>query len=469
MSPLARDILETRPAVLVADDDETTRVFLQYHLDKAGFRVLAARDGRTAVDLLGENIQVALLDLDMPDPGGLACLRHIRKSYPDIESIIVTGSGDIADAVQAMKNGAFDYVTKPVDVDELVETTHRAIRTVQLTRENRLLRQAIGLPAAEVPFIGQSVAARRVSEIVNRVAALESTVLLTGESGVGKGLVARLIHHSSPRAAKPLVTVGCTSLPRELVEAELFGHEKGAFTGAHERRPGRLEIADGGSLFLDEVGDMPLESQPKLLNVLQDRAFQRIGSNKTISVDVRVIAATNQDLKSMCRERRFREDLYFRLNVLPIEIPPLRDRSEDVLPIAEYLLGRIAQRRNSKAFDLTDDARKALTAYRWPGNVRELDNVLQRTTAFSAGTLIGRDDLPPEIFEAGDAEADAERDRTSLAGLPLRDVERLAILDTLSACGGNRAEAARRLGISKKGIYIKMKRLGLSSTTASVG
>jgi transcriptional regulator with GAF, ATPase, and Fis domain len=312
-----------------------------------------------------------------------------------------------------------------------------------------------------VPFIGQSAAARRVGEIINRIAALDSTVLLTGESGVGKGLVARLIHASSPRAARPLVTVSCTSLPRELVEAELFGHEKGAFTGAHERRPGRLEIADGGSLFLDEVGDMPLESQPKLLTFLQDRAFQRIGSNKTLAVDVRVIAATNQNLKAMCGERRFREDLYFRLNVLPIEIPPLRDRPEDILPIADYLLGRITQRRGSKPFELADEARRTLVAYHWPGNVRELDNVLQRTTAFSASTVIARDDLPAEILDASGA-APVDEERASLAGLPLRDVERIAILDTLAACGGNRAEAARRLGISKKGIYIKMKRLGLS-------
>jgi DNA-binding NtrC family response regulator len=465
MPPLVQEHIDTRPVVLVADDDETTRVFLQYHLEKAGVRVLTAGDGRTAVELLAENVQVALLDLDMPDPGGLACLRHIRKAHSDIETIIVTSSGEVGDAVQAMKNGAFDYVTKPVNVDELIEAVHRGIRTSQLTRENRQLRQAIGIPSADVPFIGQSAAARRVAEIVDRIAALDSTVLLTGESGVGKGLVARLIHASSPRAARPLVTVSCTSLPRELVEAELFGHEKGAFTGAHERRPGRLEIADGGSLFLDEVGDMPLESQPKLLTFLQDRAFQRIGSNKTLAVDVRVIAATNQNLKTMCAERRFREDLFFRLNVLPIEIPPLRERPEDILPIAGYLLDRIAERRGSKPFQLDDDVKRALVGHRWPGNVRELDNVLQRATAFSASTVIARDDLPAEILDAAGG-TPADDDRSSLAGLALREVERIAIVDTLAACGGNRAEAARRLGISKKGIYIKMKRLGLSAAQA---
>jgi two-component system response regulator HydG len=446
--------------VLVADDDESARVFLQYHLEKAGFRVLPARDGRAAFDLLSDAVNVALLDLDMPEPGGLASLRHIRKAYPDVESIIVTSSSEIGDAVEAMKSGAFDYVTKPVNVSELVDAVHRATRTAQLARENKQLRQAIGLPTADVPFIGRSAAAARIAETVNKIAPLDGTVLLTGESGVGKGLVARMIHNASPRGERPFVNVSCTALPRELVEAELFGHEKGAFTGAHERRPGRLEIADGGSLFLDEVGDMPLESQPKLLTFLQDRAFQRIGSNKTISVQVRIIAATNQNLKTLCAERRFREDLFFRLNVLPIQIPPLRERPEDVLTIAEYLLSRISQRRGGKPYLLAEDAQKALAEYAWPGNVRELDNVLQRTTAFAPSNRISRDDLPPEVLEHPVAAQVA--DSKSLASVPLRDVERMAIIQTLEACHGNRAEAARRLGISKKGIYIKMKRLGLS-------
>jgi DNA-binding NtrC family response regulator len=460
---MAVDPQQTRPTVLVADDDETTRVFLQYHLEKAGVRVLPARDGRAAFELLADHVTVALLDLNMPEPGGLACLRHIRKAYPEIESIIITSSADVSDAVQAMKAGAFDYVTKPVNVDELVEVVYRAVRTAQLARENRQLRQAISQPWADVPFIGTSRPAARLVDAVNKLAPLDSTVLITGESGVGKGLVARMLHNCSPRAARPFVTVSCTSLPRELVESELFGHEKGAFTGAHDRRPGRLEIADGGSAFLDEVGDMPLESQPKLLTFLQDRAFQRVGSNKTISVQVRIIAATNQNLKQMCQERRFREDLYFRLNVLPIEIPPLRERKEDILPIARYFLDRIAQRRSLPAYTLTPEAEQAFFRYAWPGNVRELDNVLQRITAFCLGSQIGTEDLPHEITEPGEAPA---ADRASLADLPLREIEKMAILQTLRSCRGNRAEAARRLGISKKGIYIKMKRLGLSGEAA---
>jgi DNA-binding NtrC family response regulator len=456
---MTQDGFDARPTVLVADDDESTRVFLQYQLEKAGFRVLPARDGRSAVELLADNVTVALLDLNMPEPGGLACLQHIRRAHADIEPIIVTSSSEVSDAVQAMKHGAFDYVTKPVNVDELVEAVRRAVRTAGLARENRQLRQAVAQPWADVPFIGSTRTAARVLEAVQKLAPLDSTVLITGESGVGKGLVARMLHNSSPRAPRPFVTVSCTSLPRELVESELFGHEKGAFTGAHDRRPGRLEIADGGSAFLDEVGDMPLESQPKLLTFLQDRVFQRLGSNKTISVQVRIIAATNQNLKQMCQERRFREDLYFRLNVLPIEIPPLRQRKEDILSISRYFLDRIAQRRGCPPFELADDAERALLAYHWPGNVRELDNVMQRTTAFSPGSRIRRDDLPAELWESGPAPA---ADTKSLADLPLRDVEKMAIVQTLMSCRGNRAEAARRLGISKKGIYIKMRRLGLA-------
>ena len=270
-----------------------------------------------------------------------------------------------------------------------------------------------------------------------------------------------MIHNHGTRHNRPFVPVSCTALPHELVEAELFGHEKGAFTGAHERRPGRLEIADGGSLFLDEIGDMPLDLQPKLLTFLQDRAFQRIGSNKTITVRVRVLATTHHDLRSLCQEKRFREDLFFRLNVLPIEIPPLRQRREDILEIAGHLLGRVGTRTaKGDPFTLAEDAKQALMAYAWPGNVRELENIIQRTTAFSSGTTISASDLPSEITGSPTSSSVSHE---SLAGMPLRDVERMAILQTLDASGGNRAEAARRLGISKKGIYLKMKRLGLSA------
>ncbi len=451
----------SRPTVLIAEDEASTRLFLQHQLDKAGFRPLPAKDGHEALSLLSDAVTVALIDLRMPDLSGIECIRRMRRTHPDVEPIVVTASSDIGDAVEAMKCGAFDYITKPVNVDELIESVRRASRTAELTQENRQLKDAISLPYAETPFIGTSASTNRVMDMARKIGTLEGTVLISGESGVGKGLVARVIHNGGPQGTRPFVTVSCTALPRELVEAELFGHEKGAFTGAHERRPGRLEIADGGSLFLDEVGDMPLDLQPKLLTFLQERSFQRIGSNKTISVKVRVLAATHQDLKTLCQDKRFREDLYFRLNVLPIEIPPLRHRREDILAIASHLLARIGTRApNGEPYALDEDAQEAMLAYDWPGNVRELENVIQRTTAFCAGATIARADLPSELTGAASGSANHHE---SLAGMPLRDVERLAILQTLDSCSGNRAEAARRLGISKKGIYLKMKRLGLSA------
>ncbi len=280
----------SRPTVLIAEDEASTRLFLQHQLDKAGFRPLPAKDGHEALSLLSDAVTVALIDLRMPDLSGIECIRRMRRTHPDVEPIVVTASSDIGDAVEAMKCGAFDYITKPVNVDELIESVRRASRTAELTQENRQLKDAISLPYAETPFIGTSASANRVMDMARKIGTLEGTVLISGESGVGKGLVARVIHNGGPQGTRPFVTVSCTALPRELVEAELFGHEKGAFTGAHERRPGRLEIADGGSLFLDEVGDMPLDLQPKLLTFLQERSFQRIGSNKTISVKVRVMA-----------------------------------------------------------------------------------------------------------------------------------------------------------------------------------
>ncbi|MGI8785649.1 MAG: sigma-54-dependent transcriptional regulator [Acidobacteriota bacterium] len=454
-----------RTTVLVADDDKSTRILLAHHLEKAGFQVLLASNGREAIEMLSDAITVALFDLNMPEVGGIECLQYARKKYADAESIIITASTEVAHAVQAMKSGAFDYLTKPVNVDELVALVRRTARTAQLKRENRQLRQAIGLPKSPTTFIGESPAIQKILSMVEKIAPLDSTVLITGESGVGKGVLARMIHYAGPRAQAPFVTVSCTAMPRDLVEAELFGHEKGAFTGAHERRPGRVEMAEGGTLFLDEVGDMPLDLQPKLLHFLQDRAFQRIGSNSTVDVDTRVIAATHQNLEALCRDRQFREDLYFRLNVLRINIPPLRERPDDITRLADHVLARIAQRRAVDALELAPEALEALVSYPWPGNVRELENVLERTTVFATDQTITLEELPPAVRgEQGPAVPPAAGGPSGhkLGGMSLEDVERIAIGETLELCNGNKAEAARRLGISKKGIYNKMKHLGLS-------
>lgn len=455
--------------ILIADDDRATRLLLEHTMKRAGYVPSVASNGREALELLAEDIDVAVLDLRMPEVDGMECLREIQVRQPDTQVIILTANTDTQEAVRAMKNGAFDYVTKPFDQEELMSLVAKAFQTARLTQENRQLRHTLHGPDHPPPFIGDSDWAQKLRMSIERFARLDSSVLITGESGVGKGLLARMIHAASPRASQPCVTVNCTAMPRDLVESELFGHEKGAFTGAHERRLGRIEMAEGGTLFLDEIGDMPLELQPKLLNFLQERTYQRIGSNKMMQADVRVIAATNQDLRAMVQAKTFREDLYFRLNVLPVELPPLRERKEDIPFLAEYFLQRIASRRGSTVFTLSPQARELIIGYAWPGNVRELENVLERVTAFAAGSTLGKDDFPAEVFSSSLASPDPSDHNggsnvaLSLAGLPLHEVEKMAIEQTLAACEGNKARAARQLEISEKSIYNKIKRLGVST------
>ncbi len=449
-----------KASVLIADDDPDARLVMADCLEEAGFDVIEARSGEEALRQLSRRqVSVALLDLDMPPPNGMECLERIRKLHPDTESIIVTGSHRVGDAVKAMKGGAFEYLTKPVDMEELIALTERAAESVQLKTENRQLRHLLGPPRSKVEFVGASVSADEVRRMVNRVSPLDSTVLITGESGVGKGLVTRLIHASGRRRKSPLVTVNCTALPRELVEAELFGHEKGAFTGAHDSRPGKLEVAHGGTLFLDEIGDMPLETQPKLLVFLQERCIQRIGSHRSKSIDVRVIAATNQDLKKLCEEGRFRRDLYFRLDVLPFHIPPLRERREDIEELCTQMLYGIAARRGCPTFSISPEAMQALQSYEWPGNVRELENVLERCTAFAESSRIELGDIPAEVRPS---DSPTPKDELALAGIPLKQLERTAIMQTLRLCQGSKSTAARLLGVSERTIYNKLKEIGYS-------
>ncbi len=446
---------EGQPLILVADDDPISRQVISEALHDAGFSTMLASDGKETLQRVSESTVAAVVDLDMPPPDGQECLRHIRQNFPGVEVLICTGSTQVSDAVEAMKNGAFDYLSKPVNLEELVELVRRAAQTSQLKQENQQLRQALSLPDVAASFVGRSPAVREVLRLVEKVAPLESTVMITGESGAGKGLLARVIHQASPRRSGPFMTVSCTALPRDLVEAELFGHEKGAFTGAYEKRPGRVEMAHQGTLFLDEVGDLPIDLQPKLLSFLQERTFQRIGGNRSSSVDVRIIAATHQDLKALCREKKFREDLYFRLNVLPLTIPPLRQRREDLQPLCEFLLKRIFEQRKTTPKTLSTEALKLLEHYPWPGNVRELENVLERVTAFCEGDAVTPADMPHEVRHPSQQVASD----TGLAGLKLSQIERMAIIQTLEMCQGNKSKAARRLGISEKSIYNKMRRL----------
>ncbi|HND53076.1 MAG TPA: sigma-54 dependent transcriptional regulator, partial [Pirellulaceae bacterium] len=398
---------------------------------------------------------VALFDLRMPKATGLDCLRFAREKFPETRVIIISGAGEIKDAVLAMKDGAFEFVTKPFEREELINRVKNAFRDAALEQDNRTLRALVTLPPSSSTFISRTPAGQVLLDRVRKIAPLDSTVLITGESGTGKTTVARMIHELGPRTKQPFVALNCASLPRELIESELFGHTKGAFTGAVSDRPGRVEMADGGTLFLDEIGDLPLELQPKLLTFLQDRSFTRIGSNQVHTVDVRLVSATHQDLPQMCRDKRFREDLFFRLSVLSLHVPSLAERLADIPELSEVILRRIAQRRGVAALSIDREALGSLQSHSWGGNVRELENVLERASAFCDDATIRARDLE---FHSGSVPTR----RASLAGRTLDDIEMQAIRDTLEANGGNKALAARQLGISEKSIYNKMKRFGMS-------
>lgn len=320
--------------VLVADDDSSIRRLLKYSLEKIGLSVVVAADGAEAMALMDDSILSVLLDLKMPGASGTECLTFIKEKYPEIPVIMISGVGQVSEAVAAMKQGAFEYVTKPFELDELLCLVQRTVRIARDFREAAQLKQSWVSSKPRLGFGGGSESTQQLLEQVGKIAGLNSTVLVTGESGTGKSLLARVIHYAGPRAKGPFISVSCPSLPRELLESEMFGHEKGAFTGAVRRRLGRIEMAQGGTLFLDEIGDLPLHLQPKLLTFLQERQYQRVGGTEVMDADVRVIAATNIDLEERVRGREFREDLYFRLNVIPLKIPPLRERRGDIAPLA---------------------------------------------------------------------------------------------------------------------------------------
>jgi DNA-binding NtrC family response regulator len=457
-----------KPQILIADDEETIRVLLEYNLKRAGYQTFTAADGKEAIDCSHDELSCALIDLKMPAFDGLEVLKHFKKELPDVPVIIMSALGQVKDAVAAMKQGAFEYLTKPFDLDELLALTSSACKYGEALKENITLRESASPPnTSEDDFLGESHFAKNIKEIVETVAPLDSTVLITGESGVGKGLLARMIHRASRRHAKPFITTSCPTLPRELLESEMFGHERGAFTGAHQRRIGRLEMAEGGTLFLDEIGELPLLLQPKLLNVLQDKQYQRVGGASTISTDVRVIAATNADLKEKSANKEFREDLYYRLNVMSIRIPPLRDRAVDIPIIAARILQRLSEARKTETINISPEVLSLFQKYKWPGNVRELENILERASAFCKNDTITVAELPEDFsisIPVTQGNPKNEPVKTSLGGMLLEDLEKIAIQETLALYKGNKAASARSLGITEKSIYNKMSRLGLNLT-----
>ena len=447
--------METTGArVLIVDDDAASRDLLEVRLRGLNCEVAMVADGREALSAIRrETPALVLLDLQMPRMGGLELLRTLRRDGVDLPVIVITAHGSIESAVEAMKEGAYDFIVKPFDPKHLEIVVRKALEREELRREVEVLAEESGKRYHLVA--GKSAKMNEAIETAKKAAASKATVLLLGESGTGKEIFARAIHNWSERKGKPFIAINCVGLSKELLESELFGHEKGAFTGAHELKKGKLEMAHGGTVFLDEVGDISPELQTKLLRFIQEREFERIGGMKPISVDVRIIAATNRDLEASLKEGRFREDLYHRLNVVPIALPPLRERREDIPLLSQYYLRRFSSETKKDFTEITPEAEEKLFAYDWPGNVRELANVIERAVVLGHGPTITLKDLPSRV-------ADAE---TGLTSEPLSyraaldACRRELIVKALNQHRGNRAAAARALGLHEKYLLRVIKSL----------
>ncbi|MGE4536730.1 MAG: sigma-54-dependent transcriptional regulator [Desulfovibrio sp.] len=448
--------------ILVVDDDAGHLSMLRTVLSGWGYAPQGASDGEQAVAMVREKAYDAvLLDVRMAGMGGMEALTRIKEYNPSMPVIIMTAYSSVETAIAALKTGAYDYLTKPLDLDVLRLTLERALDHMRLAAENASLREQLGPVAGGPEIIGKSKAMRDLFNMIGMVAPTEATVLITGESGTGKELVAKAIHAGSPRSSGPLVAVNCAALSESLLESELFGHEKGAFTGAERRREGRFLAANKGSIFLDEIGEIAQPIQAKLLRVIQEREIQRVGGDKPVGVDVRILAATNRDLKKEVEEGRFREDLYYRLNVVTVTVPPLRKRAEDIPLLAQFFLARFAEKNRKRIKGFTPSAMDHLIRCPWPGNVRELENAVERAVILSVGEYVSERELPlcDPIGTKADAAAGAG-DVGGLAGRPLDDVEREVILATLDSCGGNKSEAARVLGITRATLHKKLKKYG---------
>ncbi len=447
--------------ILVVDDEASARSGLEKLLKQDGYEVESADGGQAALALRAERtFDVVVTDLKMPGMDGVELMKRLKEIDRDLPVIVVTAFSDVSSAVNAMRGGAEDYLTKPVDFDALTLAIDRAIERRDLRVEAEGLRRQLrereggGLEG----MIGTSPAMQKIYRVAKQVASARATVLITGESGTGKGELARAIHAKSPRSDKPFVSVHCSALAETLLESELFGHEKGSFTGADKKRVGRFEHADGGTLFLDEIGEISPAIQIKLLRVLQEREFERVGGNERIKVDVRVIAATNRDLAADVQEGRFREDLFYRLNVIQIEVPPVRVRDGDILLLAQSFLKRFSEDAHKRIDGFTDKARAKLLAYRWPGNVRELENAIERAVVLCEGNLIDEDHLPFGMVPTARGNSGGPR----IPGATMAEVERHAILATLEAVGGSTTKAAEMLDISVRTIQYRLHEYGMA-------
>lgn len=449
--------MANQPIILVVDDEAAHRLMLRAHLEDADYQVLEAGDGEAALAAAQtEPLDLVLMDLAMPRMDGMEALTRLKTDYPHLPVLMMTGYGSIDSAVQALKAGAEDYLTKPLEVDEVLIKIARQLKAMRLARQVEEQAERLNERFDFSALIGDSPPMRRLKETLALVAPSQATVLISGESGTGKEVAAQIIHQHSSRAEGPLVKVNCAALPESLLESELFGHEKGAFTGATARREGRFAAADGGSIFLDEVGEMSPSTQAKLLRALQEGEYSPVGSNRVFHSDARVIAASNRDLAQAVTDKEFREDLYYRLNVVNLVMPPLRERGQDIELLAEHFLVKfnLENKRDMKGF--SPEARTRLLSYAWPGNVRELINAMQRAVILAAGPLLQAEDL-----RLGDITPSSPADDGLRAGMSLRQAERLLIEKTLEATGGNRTRAAELLGITRKTMQNKIKEYGL--------
>jgi two-component system NtrC family response regulator len=451
--------------ILILDDEKNYLLILEAMLSDAGYAVTALDDPETGLTFLEESeVDVVITDMKMPRMTGQQVLEHVKRNYPYIPVIIMTAFGSIEGAVEAMRLGAFDYIAKPFANDELLLTVEKAARFAAAQRENLLLRQSLEDRFATENIVGRGKAMQRVLEMVGKAAPTRSTVLITGESGTGKELVARAIHYASPRKGAAFISVNCMALASGVLESELFGHEKGSFTGAVARKRGRFEMAHEGTIFLDEIGELSAELQVKLLRVLQERKFERVGGSEPVDVDIRILAATNRNLAEAVAEGTFREDLYYRLNVVHIETPPLRERREDIPLLAAHFLQRYSAENNKKFKGFSAEAMDYLTAYEWPGNVRQLQNVVERCVVLASGEVVGVDDLPGEIRD------EESQYKSAVDLLPvtinlnetLEKIEVALIRRALARSNFVQVKAADMLGVSKSLLQYKLKKYKLT-------
>ena len=468
--------------ILVADDETNIRRILRVLLTRQGYEAVTVEDGAQALeqlrrgtrDDLDDPFDVIITDLRMPNADGMAVLKHAAEHFPNIPVIMISGHGSVGEAVEALKAGAFDYVEKPLDNDNLTVTVSKAVKQAAANRDALQSAFADDGPAGRFGLVGQSDEMKKVYEIIETVADSPSTVLITGESGTGKELVAKALHEHSGRKGKPFIKINCAAIPKTLMESEMFGYEKGAFTSASSSKPGRFELADGGTLFLDEIGEIPVEMQVKLLRAIQESEFERVGGIKTLQVDVRLITATNRDLEKEVREGNFREDLYYRLNVVPLPLPPLRERKSDIPALVHHIIKKFNERLNKSVESISQEALDKLCERAWPGNIRELENVLERTILFCNSNKIEDSDLSGE---APGGEVSKPSSTTDSGGVSeqltgehsLKDIvraetsklEKELISQALEQKKGNVTQAAKLLGISRKSLQMKMKDFGL--------